>query len=66
MNMAVLPDADAVLGHRVLQKGGETTELPPVKNNCQEEDMNREHLTAPGTEQRSYSRAVKVKGGTTV
>ncbi len=29
--MAVLPDADAVLGHRVFQKGGETTELPPLK-----------------------------------
>lgn len=29
--MAVLPDADAVLGHRVLERGNESFELPPAK-----------------------------------
>ena len=29
--MAVLPDADAVLGHRVLESGNESFELPPAK-----------------------------------
>jgi len=29
--MAVLPDADAVLGHRVLERGNESFELPPPK-----------------------------------
>jgi len=29
--MAVLPDADAALGHRVLEKGNESLDLPPPK-----------------------------------
>jgi mannose-6-phosphate isomerase-like protein (cupin superfamily) len=29
--MAVLPDADAVLGHRVLERGNESFDLPPCK-----------------------------------
>ena len=29
--MAVLPDADAVLGHRVLERGNESFEIPPRK-----------------------------------
>jgi mannose-6-phosphate isomerase-like protein (cupin superfamily) len=28
---SILPDADAVLGHRMLEKGEETYEIPPVK-----------------------------------
>jgi mannose-6-phosphate isomerase-like protein (cupin superfamily) len=29
--MAVLPDADAVLGHRMFEKGNESFEMPPLK-----------------------------------
>jgi hypothetical protein len=28
---SILPDADAVLGHRMFEKGEETFELPPAK-----------------------------------
>jgi mannose-6-phosphate isomerase-like protein (cupin superfamily) len=28
---SILPDADAILGHRMLEKGEETFEIPPVK-----------------------------------